>query len=185
VPPHSVAVAYRRSVFARIGLFDEAFDACEDVEFNHRVAQAGLRCFLSPRIRLRYMPRCSLFALFRQMVRYGRGRVRLLRKHADTFTATGFVPAIFLAGTTIGPLLCWWLPLLWCVYGAALSIYASLVLGFSVGLAWRKREAALALVLPLVFFTIHTGAGWGMLRELVQGSARRETTTTEEVPLAA
>src|SRR5262249_18733240 len=33
VPPQSVAVAYRREVFDRIGYFDEAFDACEDVEF--------------------------------------------------------------------------------------------------------------------------------------------------------
>src|SRR5262249_23172841 len=32
VPPQSVAVAYRRDVFGRVGYFDEAFDACEDVE---------------------------------------------------------------------------------------------------------------------------------------------------------
>src|SRR5262249_28297838 len=34
VPPQSVAVAYRRRVFDAVGLFDETFDACEDVEFN-------------------------------------------------------------------------------------------------------------------------------------------------------
>src|SRR5207253_399201 len=34
VPPQSVAVAYRREVFEVVGLFDERFDACEDVEFN-------------------------------------------------------------------------------------------------------------------------------------------------------
>src|SRR5262249_36762545 len=78
VPPQSVAVAYRRSVFETVGLFDETFDACEDVEFNHRVAQAGLSCFFTPRIGVRYYPRASLAGLFRQMARYGRGRVRLL-----------------------------------------------------------------------------------------------------------
>ena len=51
VPPQSVAVAYRRSVFETVGLFDEAFDACEDVEFNHRAARAGLRCYFTPRVR--------------------------------------------------------------------------------------------------------------------------------------
>src|SRR5205807_3917934 len=30
VPPQSVGVAYRRSVFEKVGLFDESFDACED-----------------------------------------------------------------------------------------------------------------------------------------------------------
>src|SRR5262249_49750908 len=29
VPPESVAIAYRRSVFEKVGLFDEDFDACE------------------------------------------------------------------------------------------------------------------------------------------------------------
>src|SRR5205085_3108463 len=33
VPPQSVAIAYRREVFERVGRFDESFDACEDVEF--------------------------------------------------------------------------------------------------------------------------------------------------------
>src|SRR5436305_564656 len=83
----------------------ETFDACEDVEFNHRLAAAGLRCFFTPRARVRYFPRATLKALFLQMARYGRGRVRLLRKHPDTFSLTGFLPALFVAGVFLGPLL--------------------------------------------------------------------------------
>src|SRR5262249_37707900 len=45
VPAKSVAVAYRRAVFDRVGGFDERFDACEDVELNHRIDRAGLKCF--------------------------------------------------------------------------------------------------------------------------------------------
>src|SRR5207244_2168104 len=67
VPPQSVAIAYRREVFERVGWFDETFDACEDVEFNHRVAKAGLRCWLTPRVQVRYQPRGSLGELFVQM----------------------------------------------------------------------------------------------------------------------
>src|SRR5207244_1512553 len=83
--------------FARIGLFDERFDACEDVELNHRVAQAGMTCFFTPRLQGRYVPRGSLRGLFQQMVRYGRGRYRLLRKHPDTFSIACLLPAIFLS----------------------------------------------------------------------------------------
>src|SRR5947208_962494 len=54
VPPQSVAVAYQREVFVRVGFFDEAFDACEDVEFNHRLAQSGVRCYLAPELTVRY-----------------------------------------------------------------------------------------------------------------------------------
>ena len=82
VPPQSVAIAYRREVFDRIGLFDERFDACEDVEFNQRADEAGLTCFFTPRVAVHYHPRSTLSGLFRQMARYGRGRVRLARRGA-------------------------------------------------------------------------------------------------------
>jgi succinoglycan biosynthesis protein ExoA len=172
VPPHSVAVAYRWRVFTDVGLFDESFDACEDVEFNHRVARAGLRCFFTPRVAARYVPRSSLGGLFRQMVRYGRGRVRLCRKHPDTFSARSFAPALFVLGLMAGPLLAWLSPVLAALYGGALVLYAAVVLLVSLTLAARAGRAALLPWLPLVFAAIHTGAGAGMLTEWVAGRRR-------------
>jgi succinoglycan biosynthesis protein ExoA len=182
VPPQSVAIAYRRSVFERIGPFDEAFDACEDVEFNHRAARAGLRCFFTPRVRVRYHPRDSLGGLFRQMFRYGRGRVRLLRKHPETFTLPGFVPAAFVAGVFAGPFLAWWLPVLGFVYGGVLGFYALAVLLFSIALGARTREPGLLPLLPLAFLAIHFGAGSGILRELAARRARAPVEATLRLP---
>jgi GT2 family glycosyltransferase len=173
VPPESVAVAYRRSVFERVGLFDESFDACEDVELNHRVARAGLRCFFTPRVRVRYHPRDTLAGLFRQMVRYGRGRVRLLRKHPDTFSLPGFVPAAFLAGVVFGPLLAISSAWLGVLYAGVLGAYALAVLLCSVALAARAREAALLPLFPPVFLAVHIGAGAGIWWEALRGSMRR------------
>jgi polysaccharide deacetylase family protein (PEP-CTERM system associated) len=161
VPPQSVAVAYRREVFDRVGYFDESFDACEDVEFNQRVALAGLRCYFTPRVRVRYYPRDRLSGLFRQMVRYGRGRVRLFRKHPETFTLPGFLPAALLAGVIAGPLLACVSSLLAYAYFGGLALYGLVVLLFSVSLAQRQREPGLLPLLPLVFAAIHLGAGTG------------------------
>lgn len=170
VPPQSVAIAYRRGVFDTVGLFDERFDACEDVEFNHRVAQAGLTCWFTPRVRVHYHPRASLFGLFRQMVRYGRGRMRLLRKHPQTFSVSGFLPALFLAGVAVGPLLACWSSLLALLYGGALGVYAATLLLFSLALCVGERNVRLLPLVPLVFLTIHAGAGAGVWRELLLGS---------------
>jgi succinoglycan biosynthesis protein ExoA len=169
VPPQSVAVAYRREVFDKVGYFDEDFDACEDVELNHRVARAGLRCFFSPRASVRYFPRPSLGGLFRQMVRYGRGRVRLLRKHPDTFSPAALVPAAFLAGLVAGPLLALWVPVLIWVYAGALTTYALAVLAFSLALSVGKRQPELLPLLPPVFLAVHLGAGVGAWQELLAG----------------
>ncbi len=172
VPPHSVAVAYRRGVFERVGLFDESFDACEDVEFNHRVDRARLSCFFTPRVAARYVPRASLGGLFRQMVRYGRGRTRLARKHAETFSLRGFAPGAFVAGLLAGPLLALLSPLLAVLYAGAMGLYAAVVLAVSVLIALRARRAALLPWLPLVFAAIHVGSGAGILLEWAAGRRR-------------
>lgn len=170
VPPQSVAIAYRRSVFDTVGLFDERFDACEDVEFNHRVDQAGLMCWFTPRLRLRYRPRASLTGLFRQMARYGRGRVRLLRKHPETFSLSCLLPAGFLAGALAGPSLAYWNHSLALLYAAVLGIYGAILLLFSIALSVRERDVRLMPLLPLVFLMIHAGAGAGVWCELLLGS---------------
>lgn len=170
VPPQSVAVAYRREVFEKIGWFDERFDACEDVEFNHRLATAGLTCFFSPSVTVRYVPRDSLGRLFRQMIRYGRGRVRLLRKHPDTASVASLIPAAFVAGVVLGPLVAMLSSTLAMVYLGTLALYAAIVLGTTLVLA--RREWALAPWLPLVFGAVHVGAGVGLWWEALLGPVR-------------
>jgi succinoglycan biosynthesis protein ExoA len=172
VPAKSVAVAYRREVFDRVGGFDERFDACEDVELNHRVDQGGLRCFFTPRVRVRYFPRSNLRGLFRQMARYGRGRVRLLRKHPETFSPGGFIPVVWLVGLLTGPLMAMAWPPLWWLYCGAIVAYLAAVLATSVAIVLRRREPRLLGWLPLVFPTVHAGAGWGVLAELLHPGPR-------------
>jgi hypothetical protein len=143
------------------------------VELNHRVARAGLRCWFAPRLRLRYNPRTSLAGLFRQMMRYGRGRVRLLRKHPETFTLPGFLPAVLVAGLAAGPLCWWWGGPLAAAWLGGAAPYALAVLLFSIVLSVRLREAALLPLLPLVFLAIHLGAGTGQWWEAVAGRRRK------------
>jgi succinoglycan biosynthesis protein ExoA len=175
VPPQSVAVAYRREVFNVVGTFDDSFDACEDVEFNHRVAAAGMRCFFTPRVRVRYFPRATLKGLFGQLARYGRGRVRLLRKHPDTFSPAGFVPALFLAGVVLGPLAGVVFPTLLLPYFVVLGVYVLSVFCFSAAAAARERRPSLVPWLVAVYPTIHFGAGFGVLWEVIFGGAETES----------
>jgi glycosyltransferase involved in cell wall biosynthesis len=178
VPPQSVAVAYRRGVFDAVGLFDEQFDACEDVELNHRVARAGFRCFFTPRLSARYYPRATLGGLFFQMMRYGRGRTRLLRKHADTLTLPCFLPAALVLGLIVGPALASLSPWLAGAYLGGVALYVITLLLGSLTLAVRARDLRLLPWLPLVFLAIHLGAGAGILL----GPPRREAEPALSIP---
>src|SRR5581483_11103498 len=107
---------------------------------------------------------------FRQMVRYGRGRVRLLRKHPETFSPSCLLPAAFLAGVLAGPLVAWWSSLLLLLYVGVLGIYGTTLLLFSIGLCVCERDVRLLPLFPLVFLTLHAGAGAGVWCEWVLGS---------------
>jgi succinoglycan biosynthesis protein ExoA len=172
VPAQSVAVAYRRRLFDAVGRFDESFDACEDVELNHRIDRAGLRCFFTPDIAVRYAPRDSLRGLFCQLVRYGRGRMRLLRKHPETRSWKTLIPAFFVAGAVLGVVPAVFSRWFAAAYAAVLLAYAVLVAGVSLTAALRRRDPGLLPWLPAVYVTIHLAAGAGMLLEFFRPAGR-------------
>jgi succinoglycan biosynthesis protein ExoA len=172
VPAKSVAVAYHRDVFERVGLFDESMDAHEDGEFNYRCDQAGLRCYLVPEIAVRYFPRSSMRGLFRQMARYGRGRVRFSRKHPGTWGCGAFIPAVFVAYIAVGGAAACFFPVLLSWYLVGLGIYAVTCTAVSIKHARNKRHFPLMYRMPLVFAAVHVGAGFGIWLELLHRSER-------------
>jgi cellulose synthase/poly-beta-1,6-N-acetylglucosamine synthase-like glycosyltransferase len=165
-------VAYRRDVFEEIGYFDEDFDACEDVELNYRLDRAGLKCYFAPETAVRYVPRRRLRDVFYQMMRYGQGRARLLRKHPSTFSLKTLAPGLFLLTCCAGLSLSWlsfWPP---AVSLGLLAAYATAVLAASLAIAARRRDVKILPRLPAVFAAIHAGAGVGILYGLLVGPLR-------------
>lgn len=167
--PVSNGAAYAHHVFEKVGYVDENFDACEDVEFNYRVEKAGLTCYTSPKLTVRYYPRENLRGLFRQMVRYGTGRFRFIKKHHEALTAHQLVPAAFvlgfccfmssflfllLKGATI-PLILTAIP--YCLY---IMLIARETLN-----VFSKDGIRHAMMLPPILFMIHFALGYGFLQE--------------------
>ncbi|MGQ9591581.1 MAG: glycosyltransferase family 2 protein [Planctomycetota bacterium] len=167
VSPVSCAAVYRRRVFERVGYVDEDFDACEDVEFNYRIGRAGLTCYLSPTFRVRYYPRDTLGKLFRQMLRYGRGRARFLAKHPEATNFDTLVPPVFVLGLLA-------LPVAWGLskpVGLALgALYGLYALGVFVQAAWLgiARGPWNLLYGPPILLAIHAGLGLGFLGGLAR-----------------
>jgi len=172
--PVSNGAAYRREVFEKVGYVDEAFDACEDVEFNYRVEQAGFQAYNSPRLKLQYYPREDLNGLFKQMQRYGTGRCRLCRKHVKFLTLNTLIPPVFAIGVLV--------------------IFTVFAVGFFIPIYDTVKLVSIAPIVAyfiliflesyriscfsfhnmhsnlVIFFVIHFGLGFGFLEELVRGS---------------
>jgi succinoglycan biosynthesis protein ExoA len=171
VNPSSAGAMYRRSVFDRVGNYDESFDAAEDVEFNYRVFKAGMPAYISPSLTIQYEPRATFGALWRQMVRYGRGRFRLIQKHRDAFTLGQIIPAAFLLWLAIGCSLSLISPIFLFVFASSLAIYAALVAYFSFAMA-RHHGFVHLIFGPPIYFTIHLGLGAGFLGEFLSFKRR-------------
>ncbi len=167
VPPQSTAVAYARSVFHTIGLFDQEFDACEDVEFNERVHAAGLTCYFTPAVKIVYEPRGSFRSLFYQLGRYGSGRAKLAFKHPKSLSLPALVPPLWAVWVILGALVSAVVPYFGALWLASLALYASVLLGAGVVLG-RKLPLAVAVRVPLVFMAIHFGFAWGFWKEVTK-----------------
>lgn len=144
----TINIAFRRDAYEAIGGFDESFATAEDLDFTWRLTDAGYR--------LRWVadaivqpdwggPRRQL----RRSLAYGRGWVRLLRKHPHRILATAhntpipFVYPIFILGLP--------LTLKWRAYPALLLIPL-----------WRARNESQ----PWLVIADHLLVGLGALVEL-------------------
>ncbi|MCC6347513.1 MAG: glycosyltransferase family 2 protein, partial [Nitrospirales bacterium] len=170
--PVSNGAVYKKDVFRDVGYVDESFDACEDVEFNYRVEKAGLKAYTSPSLAVRYYPRETLRGLFRQMVRYGQGRFRLVRKHSGALTPGMLAPPAFVAGLLLLAAFAAvrvlfagrWASVVAGLLAALYGAYALLITAESFRIALRNGLRYLAY-LPFILLAIHLGLGWGILKE--------------------
>jgi glycosyltransferase involved in cell wall biosynthesis len=167
VTPQSTAIAYTRGVFHRVGLFDESFDACEDVEFNERVHAAGLTCYFTPSVKVAYEPRKSLGALFHQLSRYGLGRAKLAFKHPRSLTLPALVPPLWVAWLLVAGLLSPIVPYLGLAWLASVGLYAAVLLAAGLLLGCRQPLGVMARI-PAVFAAIHVGFAWGFWKEVAK-----------------
>ncbi len=71
--PSSRSVAFTRAAWERVGGYPEWLDYCEDVVFDQKLREAGLRFAWAPNAVVYFRPRPSLRAFFRQYYLYARG----------------------------------------------------------------------------------------------------------------
>ncbi|HEB71324.1 MAG TPA: glycosyltransferase family 2 protein [Nitrospirae bacterium] len=165
VSPISVGCAYKKEVFEKIGYVDESFDACEDVEFNHRIEKAGLKAYLCPKIAIYYYARDSYISLFKQQARYGRGRARYIRKHPEGFTIETVAPGVIVLYFTTIPFISLYFSnhLMMIIAYASFAILYLIILT-TIGIAEAKNNLKLGMQIALALLVTHIAFGWGFLR---------------------
>jgi succinoglycan biosynthesis protein ExoA len=173
VDPISSGAMYTRDVFDKVGYFDESFDACGDVDLNFRIKQAGLKSYISPRLKVFCYPRSSIKGLWRQMVRYGKGKFHFAWKHGE-FSLVQLGAGAGLSGFFLLLLLSLFSSGVASVFRTMTAMYLLLVVFFSLYLAVKHKHLGCLLFGPLIFPTIHFGLGAGFLSGLYEELVKRK-----------
>ncbi len=160
---HGHHAGFRLDRFLALGGYQARLPACEDVEYDLRLAAAGGRIWMEDRWAVRYFPRSTPAALWRQMRRNGRWRLTVARATGGRLGPRQLAPVLgaggallsLSAGVLVQPAL-----------AAPAAGYAGLVLALaaaSSGVALAPRVAFLALLSHLAYAV---GVGEGVLRAL-------------------
>ena len=157
---------WKKSVFERVGYFDEELVRNQDDEHNLRLTRSGGKIYQSTRIRSWYHVRGSLRALFRQYMQYGYWKALVIRKHQAPASIRHLVPGTFVGCLCLlAALGLFWPPALLGAFGLAV-LYVVAAIAISVVTAARAGWALLP-VLPVVVWCFHFGYGYGFLRGLL------------------
>jgi GT2 family glycosyltransferase len=163
---------FRRSVFARVGCFDESLPIHEDYEMNWRIRAAGGRVRYSAAISTEYVVRGSLSRLARQYFGYGVGKATVALRHRGVMRPYHYVPpalVMALAATALTA------PLSRGAGRALLALLAGYGAVIVVGTveAGRGRGRAEHAVIPGALVTMHLAWGAGVLAGVASQLARR------------
>jgi GT2 family glycosyltransferase len=149
---------YKRSVFEKVGLFDEELIRNQDDEFHYRINAAGLRILMLPELEVVYFVRNSISKLFKQYYQYGLYKPLVIQKVNAGLRLRHLVPAFFVSYLLFLPL-----SFVNLLYLMPLFIY--LMLSFVVALAF-KEQLSIKLKSILVFPVLHIAYGSGFIMGL-------------------
>lgn len=173
----------RRSLFDRIGMFDEELVRHQDGEFNARLIGHGGRILLLPDIRSYYYARGSLRQVGRMYFQYGYFKPLVARKLRRIMTLRQMVPPLFVASLIGSALAGIWVPAAAILSAGIAGLYGTLIAACSIW-ATRRHGVKCALALAVVFPVLHVSYGLGFLRRLVELIAMPRAQRVAELPLS-
>lgn len=174
---------FRRSVFEKVGPFNEQLVRAEDREFNQRLRAAGGKIILDPSIHCTYFPRTDL----RTYVRYSAINgfwVFYAQRFTDVrmVSLRNVVPPLFFLWHLLAAACAWLWPALLPLALAPIAAYWVMSLAVSAWVARARRSWLLLPYLFLLFPATHYPYGAGSLWGWLAATLRRKCIAPQHRP---
>lgn len=156
-------VLYHRERLLGVGGFSKEFgEVCEDLELSIRARGLGMKLLYVPGFEVLHDHRPSYLAWATKMIRYGRGQIRVMRKHFSFLIGVKLLPLLFL----LSIILAFYLKLK--VGLGVLFAYGVFVLTLSIYLAIRNKALGLIPQIFGIFSVTHFCYAFGEFVGLVR-----------------
>jgi GT2 family glycosyltransferase len=152
----------RKHILEKEGAFDEELFPNEENELMVRLQDKGYKLLYVPQLVAYHPPEKDFGALSRKILGYGRGRAFYIFKRLRSFGLVYMLPSLFLLFLIATPFLFTIQSLKFLTALILLSYF--LVNGiFSLYIGAKKKNWRYAVVLPIVYLTIHLSYGLGFI----------------------
>lgn len=151
---------FHRSIFDKVGLYDEELVRNQDDELNARIIKAGGKIYLIPQLVCEYYARDTAKKVYKMFYQYGVFKPLVNKKLGSPATIRQFFPLFFVLGLLVGPVVCLFLPVLWWAYFAVIMLWFILATSFSLK---DSKNLKRILTQNWIYFVVHFGYGWGYI----------------------
>jgi len=155
---------YRREVFERLGLYNEALVVGEDREFNRRLRGLGGKILQVPEIRCTYYARSKFREFCRWAFRMGFWPFyagKLVERRIVSLR--NFAPLALIASLLLSLGTSFWSPVGWPSFLGILFAYILVTVASAAALALRERDVRYFVLAPFIFGVTHVLYGLGSI----------------------
>jgi succinoglycan biosynthesis protein ExoA len=164
---------FRKSLWQKLGGFNEALLANEDYGVNYRVRLNGGRVLLDTVAHTVYFARATQSELSRQYFRYGRWKAQMLKLHPRSMRWRHAVAPSFILVLIALALLGFWRSEAWWLLSLTAIAYLLPSVGFAFALTRRAKNYKLLASILASFVVIHFSWGAGFWRGLLWPNGRK------------
>lgn len=154
--------AFRKEVFDRIGLYNENLVRNQDIELNSRIIKNGGKIYLNPEIKCYYHNRSNIKELWEQNFKNGMWNIYTTSISSDSLSSRHFIPLLFIASLLSSCLISCFMSFGKIILLGVVIPYFLLTIFFSAKIA-INNQIRLMILLPNLFFILHTSYGFGSL----------------------
>lgn len=151
---------FHKSIFDKVGLYDEELVRNQDDELNARIIRSGGKIYLIPDLVCEYYARDTAEKVYKMFYQYGVFKPLVNKKLGSPATVRQFFPLLFVLGLLLGPVVSAFIPVLWYAYFSVIFLWILLAAYFSCK---ESKQIKRILMQIWIYFVVHFGYGWGYI----------------------